>query len=46
MNRLMEILIFLLLGVIFVSALLGIKEAKPVQYKDVSHQIESEAMIQ
>ena len=28
MNRLMEILIFLLLGVILVSALLGIKEAK------------------
>ena len=30
---------------IFVSALIGVSKTEPVEYRDVRHQIESEAMI-
>lgn len=45
MNRLLEILI--VLGLIFVLtlALIGVSKTEPVEYRDVRHQIESEAMI-
>ena len=45
MSRLLEILIVLGLIFIFVSALIGVSKTEPVKYRDVRHQIESEAMI-
>ncbi len=45
MNRLLELLI--VIGLIFVLALalIGVSKTEPVKYRDVRHQIESEAMI-
>lgn len=45
MNRLLELLI--VIGLIFVLALalIGVSKTEPVEYRDVRHQIESEAMI-
>lgn len=45
MSRLLEILIALGLIFIFVLALIGVSKTEPVEYRDVRHQIESEAMI-
>lgn len=45
MSRLLEALIFLGLIFILALALIGISKSEPVQYRDVRHQIESEAMI-
>ena len=45
MSRLLEALIFLGLIFILALALIGVSKTEPVQYRDVRHQIESEAMI-
>ena len=45
MSRLLEILIVLGLFFIVALALIGVSKTEPVEYRDVRHQIESEAMI-
>lgn len=45
MSRLLEILIFLGLIFILAPALIGVSKTELVEYRDVRHQIESEAMI-
>lgn len=45
MSRLLKALIFLGLIFILALALIGVSKSEPVQYRNVRHQIESEAMI-
>ena len=43
MSRLLEVLV--VVGVVIYLALIGVSKTEPVKYRDVRHQIESEAMI-
>lgn len=45
MSRLLEVLIVVGVVIYLALALIGVSKTEPVQYWDVRHQIESEAMI-
>ena len=45
MSRLLEVLIVVGVVIYLALVLIGVSKNEPVQYRDVRHQIESEAMI-